>query len=98
MKTLKERQEIYKKAVNHFSFNSQMAAACEELAELIVEIAKHINYKRGEDVSGLIDELADSRIMIEQLEFIYGVAEQVEAGVDYKLNRLEKYMETENEE
>lgn len=56
---------------NHFGFQAQAEKAIEEMAELMVEI-KHIE-KRSEssayDYVRLIEELADVKIMIDQLVF-----------------------------
>lgn len=88
---LKERQVVYKKAGDRWGIKSQMIVALEELSELQVEIAKHLNNKR-EDELGLIDELADARIMIEQLELNFDLSILVENRMFVKMSRLDEIL------
>lgn len=87
---LEERKEIYKKASDKWGWESQAVAVVEELAELIVELAKVLNGKRKgiEADSKLIDELADVRIMIEQVEFNTGFHADVQMRMEQKLINL----------
>lgn len=87
MKT-RPRNEIYDMASEKWGSTSQLVVALEELAELSVEIAKKINDKRDSN-EPLIDELADARIMIEQVENIFGVETEVQYRIEQKLARLE---------
>lgn len=87
MFNLKERNKVYSGAVSRWGQKSQLIVALEELSELQVEIAKHLNGKR-EDGLGLIDELADARIMIEQIEQMYDLKDLVENRIYIKVNRL----------
>lgn len=54
---------------NHFGFQAQAEKAIEEMAELIVEI-KHLQTPHGRDYKPFIEELADVKIMIDQLVFL----------------------------
>lgn len=86
-----ERLAVYNAASNLFGANNQMTVALGELAELQVEIAKHITGKR-KDIKGLITELADARIMIEQIEKIYECEKQVTDEMAVKMQRLANYI------
>lgn len=82
-----QRQEIYGVAAEKWGVKPQMVAAIEELAELIVELAKQFNGKR-ESYSELIDELADAEIMIEQQKQNFNVENKTIERKDYKIRRL----------
>jgi NTP pyrophosphatase (non-canonical NTP hydrolase) len=79
---------IYSMAVEKWGVYAQANQAQEELGELIVAISKH--FFRGKDLesSGIIGELADVSIMVEQLIHILGVHGQVQEARKFKLNRL----------
>lgn len=88
---LMERREIYKRAVKKFGFKAQFLAAIEELAELQVEIAKELNGKRP-DITNLIDEVADVKIMIEQIEYMLNIDVSVNARILKKIDKLKGYL------
>lgn len=82
-----QRIAIYKKASKKWGAQSQLIVALEELSELQVEIAKQLNGKR-EGIKELIDELADARIMIEQVELNFNCMGDVENRMSEKVLRL----------
>ena len=84
----KLREEIYKKAGLKWGESSQIIVAIEELSELINQLSKHLNGK-CKDMAHIVDELADSRIMIEQMEFIFGVQEDVIQRFQVKILKLD---------
>lgn len=86
-----KRKEVYKKALNAWGIRSQLTAAIEELSELIVEIAKKINGKRKPETweEKMVDELADSLIMIEQISSMFNLEEKVDHIILEKINRLD---------
>ena len=84
---LKERKKVYKRATEKYGVKSQLIVALEEFAELSVEIAKHLNGKRA-NRHGLIDELADARITLEQVEFNLGLEEKVSDRLIIKMQKL----------
>lgn len=89
-------QVIYKKALKKFGWNSQFIVALEELAELQVEIAKHLTRKRDvkniEDYERIIDELADVEIVTDQLKYILLCETKVKERKVLKLKKLEGYL------
>lgn len=81
---------IYEKAVKHYGADSQISKAIEEMAELMMELAR---YQNGEDNVSLIgDEIADVKIMLEQLIVIFGSQSFVNQSIGTKLHRLENRM------
>lgn len=87
---LKHRKEIYLMALNKFGSNAQLIKATGELSELLVEVAKYANGKGN--ITNLIDEIADAKIMIEQIEFIFGFRGEIESRIDTKLEKLKGYL------
>lgn len=70
---------------NHYGTDSQLLMAIEEMSELTKEICK---YNRGNDNrEKIIDEIADVKIMIEQIEYLFKLSKEVNLRVDYKLQR-----------
>lgn len=86
------RNSIIDKAIHTWGEDAQLNCAVEELAELIQAITKH---KRGYDnYENIVEEIADVRIMIEQLIKICDIKEQeIQEVEEYKLKRLQKRLE-----
>ncbi len=84
-------ERIYRKALEKWGLNGQIAVAIEEFAELTVELAKYLNGKRetAEYRRLLIDELADARIMHDQMMFNFDCEQEVKNRIVEKLARLE---------
>ena len=80
---------------NYYGARSQLMMAIEEMSELTKEICKYERFKGNE--SKLIDEIADVKIMVEQLEYILGVNKEVDSRITYKLERQLRRMEQERE-
>jgi hypothetical protein len=77
--------ETFRLAVETWGPEAQTDMAVEELAELTVEL-QHL--KRGRaDRNDIIDEMADIRIMYEQLRWYFG-PDFVDAQVREKMDRL----------
>lgn len=81
------RPNLYRRAIAAWGTAAQMDMLYEEVGELLTAIG---HLKRGrasvEDVAG---EIADVRIMLEQLTVILDCAAVVDARMDAKLIRLE---------
>ena len=90
-----ERINIYRDASIKWGEKSQMIAAIEEFSELIDQIAKQLNGKTQR--KNIIDEIADARIMIEQLEYNLCCGHEVETRVEDKLIRLKKILSGQGE-
>lgn len=89
---------------NHFGFQAQAEKAIEEMAELMVEI-RHLR-KRSEtsayDYVRFIEELADVKIMIDQLVYLVRQGEECAGSFDlqteYKIERTLRRVEAEKED
>lgn len=87
-----------KKIADHFGFGHQTEKAVEEMAELIVAI-KHLKKKDTTDayIVNFVEELADVKIMIDQLIYLtelgaptdFNVRAEVERKIERTLRRIE---------
>lgn len=79
------------KAVETYGTEAQSRMAMEECGELIQAINKCIRYPTAQSRNRLIEEIADVRIMIDQLCHIYDIDETDVGGVQIeKIERLRK--------
>jgi phage host-nuclease inhibitor protein Gam len=78
-------EELLKKAITHFGERSQVLKAIEELGELQLELARHLNGRDNE--IKINEELADAYIMIHQMIEIFS-KEEFTFFMNAKLNRL----------
>ena len=85
--TQEERYFIIRKAVEKYGVTSQLDMVIEECSELINAIEKYRRGRVGE--VDIITEVADVRIMIEQLYIMFG-RDKIENEIDRKLERLSK--------
>ena len=87
-------QDIYAEALAKWGFEAQTLMAVEEAAELQQAL---LHYMRGKVLaSDVVDEIADMTIMCRQMANIFGF-EDVERRIQFKLERLEKRLEADNE-
>lgn len=80
----------------HYGKDKQISKAIEELCECLTELAKFQNGK-GE-ILNVIDEIADTKIMLEQVVFLLGISDDVEIREQEKINRQLKRIEAEKPE
>ena len=87
---------VYKKAILTFGKEHQLVKALEELTELQTEIHKFLKQKVlfASTKDNLIEEIADVRIMLKQLELIIGSSEEIKAKKKEKLERLERVIKS----
>ena len=78
--------EVIIKAVQTYGREHQITKAIEEMAELMNELAK--SQDKRTTTEKVIDEIADVKIMLKQLEYIYGQF-KVEKRFMEKIKRLE---------
>ena len=76
------RGEILKAAIRRYGTGNQRLKAMEELAELIRALA------RCDDRENIAEEMADVRIMLDQLEIMLGNHDEVRKWEYEKLTRL----------
>lgn len=86
-----------KKIAEHYGFEAQADKSIEEMAELIVEIKHMKKGKASENFQNFVEELADVKIMIDQLYFMSNFDGDVSKEIDRKLNRQIKRIEDEND-
>lgn len=79
------RENVIERAIKKNGLDMQLTVAIEELAELQQAICK---YKRGEE-HNIEEEIADVKIMIEQLETIFN-KDTIRNWRNKKINRLDK--------
>jgi NTP pyrophosphatase (non-canonical NTP hydrolase) len=87
-------QDIYAEALAKWGFEAQTLMAVEEAAELQQAL---LHYMRGKALAvDVVDEIADMTIMCRQMANIFG-SEDVDKRIQFKLERLEKRLEADNE-
>lgn len=84
----KRNKEIYKKAITKYGLYAQIDMVFEEMSELQKELCK---FKRGKsNISNIAEEIADVKIMLEQMELAFDIEDKVELQKDLKIKRLEE--------
>ena len=93
---MKINKDLLQKVIDKYGTTLQTTVAMEELAELIKEISKVIRGNKNAD--GMIEEIADVLIMIEQLKLMYNISdEEIQSEINDKLYRMEWRLRKENE-
>ena len=77
------REKILRAAIDRYGRGTQRDKAIEELSELIRALA------RADDAENVAEEMADVRIMLDQLEIIFGNGQKVARYEVMKLRRLD---------
>lgn len=82
-----ERKEIYESALKRWGIDCQLHIAMEECGELVQAIAKFLRFQKTDMLK---EEIADVKIMIEQMENMFGIEKDVQIIMEQKIKRLEK--------
>ena len=91
--TKEKSQHIYESALNKWGKENQTRMMFEEMAELQKELCKEA---RGEDnTDAIAEEIADVKIMLEQMMILHGCKDMVEMQMKRKLQRLKERLEGE---
>ncbi len=99
-------REKMKQIANYYGWFQQLLKANEELAEVIAEIAKcqslwmndgQFRYERVHLETNLIEEIADAKLMLDQLEYLLSAEISVDNFIKYKLERQLGRIEAEQE-
>lgn len=94
-----EQKKKVREIAAHYGIKSQEQVAIEECAELIQAITKsnrgaQSGIEREVKILNIANEIADVRIMCEQLTYLYGIGEivneQIERKISRQLGRMEK--------
>ena len=84
-----DQKRILNRAIKAFGKEKQTEMMIEECSELILAIQKAKRYPNNESRKDLISEIADVRIMIEQMTMIYDYDDSVTNEIQRKIDRLE---------
>lgn len=87
-----DRKQILHDAIRQWGAGAQITKAVEELAELIQAITKHLNSQGA--LGNVAEEIADVRLMLEQLELIHDLRSAVAGWERKKLKRLDHRLAT----
>lgn len=93
--TTEERDKVFRNCICTYGPNKQIDVAIEEMSELIKALLK---WRRAggagmtEARACIVDELADVRIMVRQMEILFQCKDEVEKRIDYKVHRQEERM------
>lgn len=87
---LGQRDRICADALAKYGFNKQLLMLFEEMAELQNALCKE---RLGRDtVEHIAEEIADVKIMLDQMEIYYGIRDEVQCKRRGKLERLQERM------
>jgi len=81
-----KRDALFSRALSTYGLEAQIGVLQEECAELIVACSKYYR-SGGTNQKELIEEIADVKIMLEQMEFTFG-KESIDKKVREKLERF----------
>jgi NTP pyrophosphatase (non-canonical NTP hydrolase) len=85
-----EQTDIMQRAVAKYGAKAQTNKAVEELAELIRAITRYETEQSDQRRLNLIEELADVKIMIEEVIMINRISQEaIQNDIKVKLNRLD---------
>ena len=95
--TDKTKRAIYAAALARYGAKLQFVVALEEMAELSKEIAKCLRENMEDPGAAarrpqIIEEIADVKNMLAQVEYTFGVEAEVDKMVAFKLTRLASRM------
>lgn len=90
-------KKILESAIEKYGREKQLDMVIEEMAELTKAICKYKRideYYLPEDIrDNLIEETADVKIMIAQLEMIFSFGDEVGEKIEEKMDRLQRRLE-----
>lgn len=95
--TLSDREKVFRSCISYYGADSQVDMAIEEMSELTKALLKLRRAKQGEAEAAriaIIDELADVRIMVRQMEILFQCRSDVEERIDYKVRRQKRRLES----
>lgn len=94
----KEKQnQLFKRAWDKWGIDAQIRMVVEETSELNKELMKF--YRNGNNRENIIEEIVDVMIMLDQMVLFFNVEEEeIQAQINYKLQRLETKLNQLDEE
>ena len=89
-----KKKDVYNKAKATWGIDAQITKAVEELAELQKELCRFL--LDDGNMEHITEEMADAKIMIEQMELILENKEAVKVVKKMKVQRLSERLDAEN--
>lgn len=89
--SFEERKQVYDAALGKWGAKMQATVAIEEMSEVIKEITKMLRGKL--DREHMAEEIADAKIMLEQMTQMLNINESVCSWTDYKIAALKRKVE-----
>ena len=86
-------KELYRIALSTYGAQAQTMMVMEEMAELQKELCKHARGK--ENRAQIAEEIADVKIMLEQMIILHNCKDMVGMQMERKLQRLKERLEGE---
>lgn len=93
-------KKVLQKAINTYGASAQQDMVIEEALELALSILKFRRASKGFDTNtilkrkdNIIEESADTRIMLEQVNMMFECEDEVNKQIEYKINRLKERLE-----
>ncbi len=80
-------EEVCQKALERWGKEAQLLMVLEEMAELQKEILKNLN-RNKDNLVEIIDETTDVLIMLDQLQYIYGIEKAVIKHAPEKIEKI----------
>lgn len=84
----KDRCKVYQKVLDTYGAQMQTVIAMEEMAELVKELSKSL--RGANNVDQIAEEIADVRIMLDQMELLHDCAGLT---ANYKTAKIERLAE-----
>jgi hypothetical protein len=81
----RERKLLF--LIDHYGTKKQQDIAIEELAELQKAIIKYRREPSDKTKEAVVEEIADVKVMLEQLKIIYSCRTKIDAIMDAKIER-----------
>ena len=97
-----EIHKLLETAQANYGYGNQIAVAMEELNELGSVLPKYLRYDFHDDAVAalkdkVLEETADVVIVLRHIQMIFGIQpDELEAMMDKKLNRLKRWLESED--
>ncbi len=88
-----QRKQIFKRAIGWWGMAPQLNKLIEECSELIQAVCKYNERDKIEDIDQMCEEIADVKIMIGQMEYLY--KKHIDRWMIIKLKRLKEKLDAE---
>ena len=83
---------IYERALEVYGTQHQCTKAIEELCEVVHQLSRMLQGDVG-NLYHLAEEIADARIMLDQMELAFDLTEEIREWGERKLTRLQRMVE-----